>query len=86
MDAQLSVAGGTDMVKERLSTLTWWLHNDLSSEVFDDGTQEVIQNCRVNFDLKSLLVKIYQKGSGMVRLRPKIFLNAAKNWFFDIGQ
>ena len=79
MDAQLSVADGTDMVKERLSTLTWWLHNDLSSEVFDDGTQEVIQNCRVNFDLKSLLVKIYQKGSGMVRLRPKIFLNAAKN-------
>ena len=86
MDAQLSVANGTDMVKERLSTLTWWLHNDLSSEAFDDGTQEVIQNCRVNFDLKSLLVKIYQKGSGMVRLRPKIFLNAAKNWFFDIGQ
>ena len=86
MDAQLSVADGTDMVKERLSTLTWWLHNDFSSEVFDDGTQEVIQNCRVNFDLKSLLVKIYQKGSGMVRLRPKIFLNAAKNWFFDIGQ
>ena len=86
MDAQLSVADGTDMVKERLSTLTWWLHNDLSSEVFDDGTQEEIQNCRVNFDLKSLLVKIYQKGSGMVRLRPKIFLNAAKNWFFDIGQ
>ena len=79
MDAQLSVADGTDMVKERLSTLTWWLHNDLSSEVFDDGTQEVIQNCRVNFDLKSLLVKIYQKESGMVRLRPKIFLNAAKN-------
>ena len=79
MDAQLSVADGTDMVKERLSALTWWLHNDFSSEVFDGGTQEVIQNCRVNFDLKSLLVKIYQKGSGMVRLRPKIFLNAAKN-------
>ena len=86
MDAQLSVADGTDMVKERLSTLTWWLHNDLSSEVFDDGTQEVIQNCRVNFDLKSLLVKIYQEGSGMVRLRPKVFLNAAKNWSFDIRQ
>ena len=86
MDVELPVADGTSMVKERLSTLTWKLHNDLSSEVFDDGTKEMIQNCRVNFDLKSLLAKIYQEGSVMVRLRPKIFLNAAKNWFFDIRQ
>ena len=33
VDAQVSVAAGIGMVKERLSTLTWRLHNDLANEV-----------------------------------------------------
>ena len=36
MDAQVSAADGIDMVKERLSTLTWRFHNYLANEVFDD--------------------------------------------------
>ena len=53
------------MVQERLSTLTWRIHNDLANEFFDDGGKEMIENCRVICDLKSLLEKIYQKGSAM---------------------
>ena len=64
----VSVADRIGIVKERLSTLTWRLHDDLSSEVFDDGTKELIKNCRVICDLKSLLVKIYQIGSVIVEL------------------
>ena len=62
------------MVKERLSTLTWRLHNDLANEVFDDCTKEVIKNCRVICDLKSLLEEISQKVSVMFGLEePKTF-------------
>ena len=61
VDAQVSAADGIGMVKERLSTLTWRFHNDLANEVFDGCTKEVIENCRVICDLKSLLEKIYQK-------------------------
>ena len=54
--------------------------NDLANEVFDDCTKEVIKNCRVICDLKSLLEKIYQKGSVMVGLEgAKTFLNAVRN-------
>ena len=68
----VSVTDRIGMVKERLLTLTWRLHDDLSSEVFDEGTKELIENCRVICDLKSLLVKIYQKGSVIVGLeKPK---------------
>ena len=66
MDVQLSVADGIVMLKERLSILTWRLHNDLSSEGFDDGTKEVIKNYRVICVLKSFLVNIYQKRGAMV--------------------
>ena len=59
MNTQLSVADGIGVMKEGLSTLTWRLHNVLSSEAFDDEAKEVIKNCRVICDLKSLLVKIY---------------------------
>ena len=80
MDAQVSAADGIGMVKERLFTLTWRLHNDLANEVFDDCTKEVIQNCRLICDLKSLLEKIYQEGSVMVGLEgAKTFLNAMRN-------
>ena len=68
VDAQVSAADLIGMVKERLSTLTWRLHNDLGNEVFDDCTKEVIENCRVICDLKSFLEKIYQKRSVMVGL------------------
>ena len=66
VDVQLSVADRIVMVKERLSILTWRLHNNLSSEGFDDGTKEVIKNYRVTCFLKSLLVNICQKRGGMV--------------------
>ena len=80
IDAHVSAAGGIGMVKERLSTLTRRLHNDLANEVFDDCTKEVIENCRVICDLKSLLEKIYQKGSVIVGLEAaKTFLNAVRN-------
>ena len=80
VDAQVSAADGIGMVKERLSTLTWRLHNDLANEVFDDCTKEVIENCRVICDLKSLLEKIYQEESAMVGLEEtKTFLNAVRN-------
>ena len=80
VDTQVSAADGIGMVKERLSTLTWRLHNDLANEVFDDCTKELIENCRVICDLKSLPEKIYQKGSVMVGLEGvKTFLNAVRN-------
>ena len=80
VDAQVSVAGGIGMVKQTLCTLTWRLHNDLANEVFDDCTKELIENCRVICDLKSLPEKIYQKGSVMVGLEGvKTFLNAVKH-------
>ena len=80
VDTQVSAADGIGMVKERLSTLTWRLHNDLANEVFDDCTKEVIENCRVICDMKSLLEKIYQKGSAMVGLETiKTFLNAMRS-------
>ena len=80
MDVQVSAADGIGMVKERLSTLTWRLHNDLANEVFDDCIKEVIENCRVICDLQSLLEKIHQKGSVMVGFKEaKTFLNAVRN-------
>ena len=80
VDAQVSAADGIGLVKERLSTLTWRFHNDLANEVFDDCTKEVIENCRVTCDLKSLLEKICQKESVMVGLEEaKTFLNAVRN-------
>ena len=80
VNAQVSAADGIGMVKERLSTLTWRFHNDLANEVFHDCTKEVIENCRVICDLKSLPEKIYQKGSVMVGLDVvKTFLNAVRN-------
>ena len=69
VDVQLSVAGRIGMVKERLSSLTWRLHNDLSSEVFDNSPKEVVDHYRAIYDLKSLLVKIYQKGGIMIGLK-----------------
>ena len=80
VDVQVSAADGIGMVKKRLSTLTWTLHSDLANQVFDDGTKKVIENCRVICDLKSLLEKIYQKGSVIVGLEAaKTFLNAVRN-------
>ena len=80
VDVQVSVAKGIGMMKERLSALFWRLHNNLANEVFDDCTKEVIENCRVICDMKSLLEKIYQKGSAMVGLETiKTFLNAMRN-------
>ena len=80
VDAQVSAADGISMLKKRPSTLIWRLHNDLANDVFDDCTKEVIENCRVVCDLRSLLEKIYQKGSIMVRLEEaKTFLNAVRN-------
>ena len=80
VDVQVSAADGIGMVKKRLSTLTWRLHSDLANQVFDDGTKKVIENCRVICDLKSLLEKIYQKGSVRLGLKgAKTFLNAVRN-------
>ena len=80
IDAHVSAAGGIGMVKERLSTLTRRLHNNLANEVFEGCRKEVIQNCGVICELKSLLEKIYQKGSAMVGLEEtKTFLNAVRN-------
>ena len=80
VDAQVSAADRIGMVKERLYALARRLHNDLANEVFDDGTKEVIENCRVICDLKTLLEKICQKGSVMIGLEEaKTFLNAVNN-------
>ena len=80
MDAQYFVEDRIDMVKRILSTSTWRLHNDLSSEAFDDGRKQVIGNCGAICDLKSLLVKIYQKRNVMVRLEEaNIFLNVVRS-------
>ena len=74
------------MVKERLSTLTRRLHNNLANKTFDGCTKEVIKNCRVTCDLKSLLEKIYQKESAMVGLEEtKTFLNAVRNITGSVG-
>ena len=58
VNAQDSAAGEIGMVKQRLSTSPWKLHNDLENEAFYECTKEVIGNCRVICDLKSLLEKI----------------------------
>ena len=41
VDTQVFVSDGIGMVKERLSALTWRLHDYLANEVFDDCTKEV---------------------------------------------
>ena len=41
VDTQVFVADGIGMVKERLSALTWRLHDYLANAVFDDCTKEV---------------------------------------------
>ena len=46
------------MVKERLITLAWRLHYDLSNDVFDQGTVTMKEHIRVNCTLKSLICKI----------------------------
>ena len=51
-----------------LRTLTWRLHRDLSDEVFDKTTKELIENCRVVCDLKALSTRIKDKGSVLVGL------------------
>ena len=80
MDTQVSATDEIGKVKEGLSTLTGRLHNDLKIEILDCSTKNVIANCRVIYDLKSLLEKLYQKGSAMVRLEEtKTFLNAVTN-------
>ena len=81
VDAQVSAADGISMVKERLSTLTWRLHNDLANEVFDDCTKEVIKNCRVIWDLKSLLKKIYKKCHGWIGRDQNIFKCREKRYW-----
>ena len=81
VDAQVSAADGIGMVKERLSTLTWRLHNDLANEVFDDCTKEVIKNCRVIWDLKSLLKKIYKKRHGWIGRDQNIFKCREKRYW-----
>ena len=50
VDAQVYAADGISILKERLSILTWRLHNDLAIEVLDFGTKEVMANCRVICD------------------------------------
>ena len=80
VNVQVSGADRIGMVKERLSTLTLRLHNDLANEFFDNCTKEVIKNCRVICDLQSLLEKIYRKGSVVVGLEEaKTFSNAVRN-------
>ena len=70
MDAQVSAADGIGMVKERLSTLAWRLHNDLANEVL----MTVQKKC------SKIVEKIYQKGNAMVGLKEaKTFLNAVRN-------
>ena len=54
IDVHVSGADGIGMVKERLSTLTRRLHNNLANKAFDGCTKELIENCRVICDLKSL--------------------------------
>ena len=51
VDAQVSAADGIGMVKERLSTLTRRLHNDLAIEVLDYGTARMIPNCNLWFEV-----------------------------------
>ena len=55
---ELAIADGVQMLRERLSTLTWRLHHDLLAEIFDDKTKRVIEYCRIVCDVKSLLSRI----------------------------
>ena len=65
---ELTVADGLEMVSERLKTLCWRLNNDLKAEVFQKETIEMIENCRIVCDIKSLVVKLLNKGSVVVGL------------------
>ena len=54
--------------------------DDDDDDVFDEDTKEVIENCRVICDLKSLLVKIYKKESVMVGSEEtNTFLNTVRS-------
>ena len=80
MDTQVSAADEIGKMKEGLSTSTGRLHNKLEIEILDCSTKNVIANCRVIYDLKSLLEKLYQKESAMVRLEEtETFLNAVRD-------
>lgn len=65
-DDSLAIADGINLVQERLYTLAWRLHHDLSAELFDNETEVVIEHCRVVSDLKMLVSKIYEKGCTLV--------------------
>ena len=79
-NGQLEIADGIKLVKERSSTLTWRLNHDLSNEVFDVNTEDLIENCRIICDLKSLLCRINEKGSVIVGLEDsKKFLKAVRD-------
>ena len=41
VNSQLLIADGVKMVKERLITLVWRLHNDLSNDIFDQKTESI---------------------------------------------
>ena len=73
------VADGTALVQERLYTLAWRLHHDLSNEIFDKDTAAMIEHCRVVSDLASLLKKIDRKGPVLVGLEESNkFINSAR--------
>ena len=75
---ELAIADGTELVKANLHTLAWRLHHDISSEIFDKDIEIMIENCRIVSDLKSMLIKIKEKGSVLVGLEEsKKFITAA---------
>ena len=60
------------LVRERLTTLAWRLHND-------EDTNKMIENIRVVCDLKSVLSNIKEKGSVVFGLQNSAkFLNAVR--------
>ena len=59
----VTIADGIALVRERLNTLAWRLHHDLSREVFDEDVKEAIEHIRTVSDLKGMLSNVEKKGS-----------------------
>ena len=62
-ESQIAITDGINLVKERLSTLSWRLQHDFSNELFDAEAKQIIEHCRTICDIKALLSKIHRRGA-----------------------
>ena len=77
--ASIDIIDDIALVKDRLNSLAWRLHHDLSTEVFDVSVKQIIEHTRTITDIKSMSTEVEKKGSLLVSLETSVnFLKAAR--------